>query len=77
MKRHHAIKLWVIFTIPMLVDVLLGLLNIHSATVITRLLTGLFFGAGAANILAPIIIEAINEVISRKQNKGVQYESQT
>jgi hypothetical protein len=62
----------------MLIDVVLDFVRIYESTLTTRLITGLWFGAGAAIILTPIIIEAISEIISRKFIiKGVKHELKT
>ena len=67
-----------IAVLPMLADVILDLLNIHSSNTMTRLLTGAIFGVVAARVLVPIGIEGLNELIADYHRlKGVNYESKT
>jgi len=80
LKRRYLedVSWWIIIGFPMLIDVVLDFVRIYESTLTTRLITGLWFGAGAAIILTPIIIEAISEIISRKFIiKGVKHELKT
>lgn len=77
-RGYSATTLWIFFIVPMLVDVLMNIFGIHHSSVFTRIVTGLFFGVGAANILTPIMTEAIQEIISPfKHNQGVHHEPKT
>jgi len=80
LKRRYLedVSWWIIIGFPVLIDVVLDFVRIYESTLTTRLITGLWFGAGAAIILTPIIIEAISEIISKKfLIKGVKYEPKT
>ena len=77
-KLPRSITAWCIISIPMVADVLLDTLGIHSSTIITRVITGLFFGVGSGLILTPILLSSISEFISTKTFiKGVIHESKT
>jgi len=77
-KLRRSIAAWCIISIPMVADVLLDMLGIHSSTIITRVVSGLFFGVGSGLILTPILLQSISEFISTKTFiKGVIHESKT
>jgi len=74
----RTLRAWGILLVPMLFDVLLNITGVHNSTILTRMLTGLFFGIGAAMILAPLMIEGITEIITNSFfMKGVFRESKT
>lgn len=76
--NYSTITLWIVALVPMLFDVILDGLQIHRATLLTRFVTGSFFGTVAAFILAPLIIKTIKEIFFRnKIMQGVHYESKT
>jgi uncharacterized membrane protein len=69
---------WGVFLIPMLLDVVLNAMGMHDSTILTRILTGLFFGVGASVILSPLMIEGITEIVTNLFfMKGVLRESKT
>ena len=73
-----ALVAWGVFLMPMLLDVVLNAVGVHDSTILTRLLTGLFFGIGASVIMTPLIIEGITEIITNSFTmKGVPRESKT
>lgn len=64
-KRYRVrsnIKLWIIASVPMVIDVALDMMGIHYATLLSRIYTGFVFGTAAAIILIPILREAINSL---------------
>ncbi len=65
---------WVIAIVPMIVDVAADVLGLSSSTMITRLLTGGWFGIFSAVILTPYFIEACLEIFHYK-SQGIPYES--
>ena len=63
LKKYFSDRTWlVISVIPMLLDVLLGILGLHEMTLVSRILTGSFFGLISGPILTPIFIQACNEL---------------
>jgi uncharacterized membrane protein len=73
-----ALVAWGVFMVPMLLDVVLNAVGFHDSTILTRLLTGLFFGIGASVIMAPLMIEGITEILTNSFiMKGVPRESKT
>ena len=58
----NAIKRWTFALLPMLLDVALDSLGVHSSGMFTRLSTGVFFGVNAALILAPIIVQELEKL---------------
>jgi len=74
----QAFLAWGICVSPMLVDVLLNVLGVHDSTILTRVLTGLFFGIGASIIIVPLLIEGMKEILTNSfYMKGVLRESKT
>ncbi|MBI4546493.1 MAG: DUF2085 domain-containing protein [Ignavibacteriae bacterium] len=75
-----AIKWWALALLPMLIDIALDVLGIHSSTIVTRVATGVVFGVNAAFILTPLIEESLEKFIPMnwgQRKQGVFYESQT
>lgn len=66
-------ELWALAILPMLADVLLDVLGISSATTLTRLLTGGWFGIFAAIMLTSLFIEGAGQL----SQSGALYESKT
>jgi uncharacterized membrane protein len=54
--------------IPMIVDVLLNDIGIHSSTTTSRVITGAFLGGTMPWYIVPLFIEASLQIINRKQN---------
>jgi uncharacterized membrane protein len=77
--KHRPLRmLWIIAGLPMLTDVILDMIGLHTSSIGTRLATGAFFGIGSAMILLPIAIEAVTNLLSHLSNhQGAQYESKT
>ncbi|MBI5476485.1 MAG: DUF2085 domain-containing protein [Ignavibacteriales bacterium] len=61
-KINSNTKLWVIAAFPMVLDVILDFLNLHSATMFSRFVTGIIFGSAAAFVLIPVLKEAISSI---------------
>lgn len=78
-KRSLQFFPWfVIASLPMLIDVLLDIVGIHSSTSLTRLSTGMLFGIIAAIVLTPSLIEAFSQILSPSRIiVGASYESKT
>lgn len=77
-KILRTTTVFLIAIVPMLLDIFLDLVKIHSSNLTTRFATGLIFGIMAAQILIPIITEAVSEIlINHKTKQGVNYECQT
>ena len=77
-QKFHGLFGWCLIALPMAVDVFFDIIGIHTSTITTRLVTGLFFGYGAAAILMPFIISGLLEIISKKNIlKGVTHELKT
>ena len=62
--RINNLTCWAIALAPMLLDVALGVLGLHTATIGTRIITGGFFGIGAALILTPGAEQGISELMT-------------
>ncbi|HTK82227.1 MAG TPA: DUF2085 domain-containing protein [Bacteroidota bacterium] len=73
--RHRDLRaaLWILAILPMLIDVLLDAFGISSSTMLTRLLTGGWFGVFAAIMLTGLFIEGAGQL---SQSKAA-YESKT
>ena len=59
--------------IPMVVDVMLNDTGLHGSTVMTRVVTGLFFGGGMSWCVVPIFIEACSQIICRKKIHSLDF----
>jgi len=67
---------WVLVAavVPMVLDVLTGMLGLHTVTVMTRIWSGAIFGLAAPFIILPAAIEGIMQLFSRAtvhQQKGL------
>ena len=69
--------LWVIASLPMIVDVFLDTTAVHQSNTVLRLLTGGFFGILAAVILKPLLIESFSELISLLHVQRIRHEPET
>jgi uncharacterized membrane protein len=77
-KQRSMCTLWIIAVLPMITDVVLDMIGVHTSSIGTRLATGAFFGIGSVGILLPIAIEAVTNILSHVSNQqGAQYESKT
>ena len=78
-RNFSKIILWLtVAVLPMMLDVLLDVVQIHVSNLITRMTTGAFFGIVAAAVLTPIFEEGCSELITQlQQYRGRHYESQT
>ena len=56
--QRTVLPLWCVALFPMLADVGLDAIGLHASTMTSRLVTGGVFGAGAASILGPLVIDA-------------------
>ena len=65
---------WIIACAPMVADVMLDSLGWHASSLVTRLITGGWFGLCAAMILTPLFFEACVQLFQRKL-PGAAYES--
>jgi uncharacterized membrane protein len=63
--RKNTLLWWAIAVAPMLLDVVPGLIGLHTITLDTRLITGGFFGLIAALILTPSARQGISELMMR------------
>ena len=50
--------------LPMVVDVTCGILGLHEATGLTRMITGGFFGALVPLVVLPVLMDAVLEIVS-------------
>ena len=78
-KMHlDARTAWIIAAAPMVFDVLCDAVGIHSSTTMTRLITGGFFGFGAAQLIVPVVVQAFPDIRrALTHTPGRVYESQT
>ena len=51
---------------PMVIDVLLDVVGVHSSNIFTRLSSGTFFGIIAALLVTPLFLEACSEVLFKR-----------
>lgn len=72
-RRDFRPGLWVLAILPMLIDVALDVIGLSSSTMLTRLLTGGWFGIFAAIMLTGLFIEGAGQLF----NLGAVYESKT
>jgi uncharacterized membrane protein len=63
---------FLIIALPMVVDVLLDTLGIHSSNLFTRAMTGLLFGIPSAVLLFPSLREGIEKINKTKRIDYVQ-----
>ena len=76
--NRQTIKLLLIASAPMLIDVLCDLSGFHASNIFTRLMTGSFFGIVSALILSPYIIEALTSLlVKQNNNQKASYEFKT
>ncbi len=70
--------LWVIAVLPMMIDVALDMLGLHSSSILTRIFSGGFFGIIAASVLSPLIIDSLMLLhFPKPSHEELPYESKT
>jgi uncharacterized membrane protein len=61
--------------VPMVVDVVSGMIGVHDVSTATRLFTGALFGSVIAFVVLPVAIEAVDQILSpspiTKKPKGL------
>lgn len=80
LKKHLIYSKWYILCIavvPILTDIFLDLSNIHESIIITKILSGFFFGILAAPLLVGTIDEAINELLNNIKRRNLCTKNQT
>ncbi len=66
--RSGAGRGWVALAVaPMLIDVALSVLRIHTSTAFTRVLTGGFFGLIAVFVVVPTVVDGLLELMTRSR----------
>lgn len=68
-KSRNFKYVFVLISLPMIIDISLDYLGIHQCTLLTRSLTGLMFGIPSAMLLYPSYEQAINDLINQKERK--------
>lgn len=53
--------------VPMLIDVMLNDIGLHTSTTITRMATGLLFGGAMPWCVFPVLVEAFSQLINKKK----------
>jgi uncharacterized membrane protein len=81
-KNFPAMGFFFFAVLPMLADILLNIMGIHTSTSMTRTITGALFGVNMAWFITPILIEAYSQLYSRNSNHSsdpgaVQYVRKT
>jgi uncharacterized membrane protein len=66
--------LWLCAILPMVLDVFLDFEGIHFSTNVTRLITGGIFGIIAAQVLTPLMIDAISQLVFRSSDYRISHE---
>lgn len=76
LQLHQRRWLWFIALAPMLIDVVLDILNVSQSDLLTRTVTGGWFGIIAALLMTPIFIEACATLPNVVENsQRLSYES--
>lgn len=58
--KYTNFRLWfVVIVFPMVLDIVLDLAGFHHTTMMTRIITGLIFGAGSGLLMTPLLVEGI------------------
>jgi uncharacterized membrane protein len=70
-KRTPSSSLFIFVTLPMVLDVVLNHLGVHSSTLLTRLITGGLFGSAMPWWVIPILTEAVQQVLRLKKNQPI------